>query len=264
LLKQAFLLTVSWMGTSPLAILVSVVLVPFLILLQKLIKQGWRGLWTHITQNIRTTALYTTLIWSLLVGFGLFITVPRGIRTQADRVSSPLINYPIPPAWAYKFDRKPMLPTPRSHIHVTAVDLVSASPGEVIKARVHFQNNGDAAITHCRHYIAMAVLPFFENVKTQTELEDGLFDGVKKLAKKLPIAPNQIPAHSISLNSDNHSSQLLTPELCEKIRRGEYAVYLVGRIEYKDSNILRHSDYCYLTKGDVDGMKICFVHNQEP
>ena len=152
----------------------------------------------------------------------------------------------------------------RSHIHVTAVDLVAAAPGEVIQARTHFQNNGAAPITDLRNYIIMAVFPFSEDTKTQVRIEDSLFNAVKDVTRDLPIAPNQVPAHSISLNSDNHGIHPLTPELLEKVKEGEYAIYLVGRIVYKDSSILRHSDYCYWTKGNVNGMKLCFVHNEEP
>lgn len=156
-------------------------------------------------------------------------------------------------------------PSPgRSHIHVTAVDLVSANPGEVIQARTHFENNGAAPITDLRNYIVMAVLPFSDDIKTQMKIENSLSNAVKDASKDLPIVPNQVPAHSIILNSDNQGTHLLTPELLEKVRRGEYAIYLVGTIAYKDSNALRHSDYCYWTKGDVKGMKLCFVHNQEP
>ncbi len=110
----------------------------------------------------------------------------------------------------------------------------------------------------------MAVLPFSDDIKTQMKIENSLSNAVKDASKDLPIVPNQVPAHSIILNSDNQGTHLLTPELLEKVRRGEYAIYLVGTIAYKDSNALRHSDYCYWTKGDVKGMKLCFVHNQEP
>src|SRR5882724_3570820 len=146
----------------------------------------------------------------------------------------------------------------RSHIHVTAVDLVSANPGEVIQARTHFENNGAAPITDLRNYIVMAVLPFSDDTKTQMKIENSLSDAVKDASKDLPIVPNQVPAHSIILNSDNHGARLLTLDLLEKVRRGEYAIYLVGTIVYKDSNALRHSDYCYWTKGDVKDMKLCF------
>jgi hypothetical protein len=156
-------------------------------------------------------------------------------------------------------------PSPsRSHIHITAVELVSANPGEVIQVRTHFENDGGAPITELRNYIAMAVFPFSDDTKTQTMIEDSLFKSAKDYSKDLPIVPNQVPAHSIILNSDNHGIQPLTPDLLEKIKRGEYAIYLTGTIAYKDSSALRHSDYCYWTKGDVRGMKLCFVHNQEP
>src|SRR5258708_24675482 len=253
------------MGTSPLAILVGLVIVPLLILFQKLFKQGWRGLWKHIIENVKSTtvytAFYTAVIWSLFIGYNFFFTVPGNIRTQADRVPSPMIGYPKPPAWAHKFERKSVLAAPRSHIHVTAVDLVSASPGEVIRTRVHFRNNGNAEITHCLNYMVIAVGPFFKDIKAQTENENFLFDGAKEFTKKSPIAPNQIPAHSISVNSDNSGIKPLTIDLLSKVGKGEYAIYLMGRIMYRDSDKLHHADYCYLTKGDVNGMKLCFVHN---
>jgi hypothetical protein len=65
---------------------------------------------------------------------------------------------------------------PRSHIHVTAVDLVTAAPGEVIQARTHFQNNGAAPITDLRNYIIMAVFPFSEDTKMKIKIEDSLFN----------------------------------------------------------------------------------------
>jgi len=264
LLTQAFLLTVSWMGTSPLAILVSVVIVPIPILIRKWVKQGWHGLRVHIFENVRDTVVYTALIWSLFIGFNLFVTIPGRIRAKADQIPSPLVVHPSPPDWAHKFERNPALARPRSHIHVTAVDLVSASPGGVIKVRTHFQNIGDAEITQLRNYIVMAIRPFSEDLKVQIETEDSLFEEVKKAAKKLPIAPNQIPGHSIVLNSDNSGTSRLPPELLGKVEAGSFAIYLIGRIMYRDSSKLRHADYCYWTKGDVNGMKLCFAHNQEP
>jgi len=168
------------------------------------------------------------------------------------------VTYGQPPAPLIK-------PVPhRAHIHVMAVDLVSAVQGEVVKSRVHFQNDGDAPVTESRNYIAMAVLPFSEDVEQQTALEDKLAHEAKEQIRTMPIVPNEIPAHSIVLNSDNEGTTKLTQAMMDKVKAGTYAIYLVGEIWYRDSGRLRYSSYCSFTKGDVVGMKLCFHHNQEP
>jgi hypothetical protein len=204
----------------------------------------WQAILTHDAQTALQTQL--TGIANSIVDIGLEIGSPKTSTSEPPPVAT-----------------KPNVA--RSHIHVTAVDFTSADSGDVIRSRVHFQNDGDVPITDLRNCIVMAALPFSDNAKTQTKIEDNIFQVTKSAVKEdCPIVPNHVPAHSISLNSDNHGTHPLTPDLYGKVKRGEYAIYLVGRIEYKDSNILRHSDYCYWTKGDVNGMKLCFVHNEEP
>jgi hypothetical protein len=204
----------------------------------------WQAILVRSAQNALQAQLAG--IGSSIVDIGLEI---KTSKTSPKEQPPPVMNKPG---------------AARSHIHVTAVDLVSANSGEVIQARTHFENNGAAPITDMRNYIVMSVLPRSEDAKTQIKIEDSIFELVKGATRDLPIITNQVPPHSTILNSDNHGSHPLTPELLEKVRKGEYAIYLVGRIVYRDSNILRHSDYCSWTNGDVRGMKLCFRHNEEP
>ena len=151
----------------------------------------------------------------------------------------------------------------RSHIHIIAVDLLNAASGGVLECRVHFENNGDFPIAQLRPYVVMAIMPYANSIREQMQVEDALFTGAANVSRILPIIPNQVPAHSIPLISDQHGETVLTSASLAKVESGSSAIYLVGEIVYKDS-VLHHSDFCYFTKGDVRGMKLCHSHNEEP
>jgi hypothetical protein len=216
------------------------------------------------------------IVWPLLAT-GLIVwqavlthKAQTALQTQLSGIANSIIDVGTEIATPRKNNNEPPLVAhtqaiARSHIRVTAVDFTSADSDDVIRARVHFENDGDVPITDLRNCITLAALPFSNDIKTQTTIEDNIFQMTMAAVREdCPIGPNQVPAHSISLNSDDHGTHPLTPDLYGKVKRGEYAIYLVGRIEYRDSKILRHSDYCYWTKGDVNGMELCFVHNEEP
>jgi hypothetical protein len=89
LLWQAFLLTVSWMGTSALAIAVKVLLVPVGVLLVKLYRQGWSAVWEHAKENLKATVVVTVGVWASLILFNLLYTVPHAINLQAENTPPP-------------------------------------------------------------------------------------------------------------------------------------------------------------------------------
>jgi uncharacterized membrane protein YesL len=95
LFKQAFLLTVSLMGTSPLAILVYIVVVPLILLGRRLYKEGSRGAPTMISEGINDTVIITATIWALLLFFNLLYTLPHQINSQAEAINSPAVPFPI-------------------------------------------------------------------------------------------------------------------------------------------------------------------------
>ena len=94
LFKQAFL-TVSLMGTSPLAILVYIVVVPLILLGRRLYKEGSRGAPTMISEGIKDTVMITAIIWAPLLFFNLLYTLPHQINSQAEAINSPARPFPI-------------------------------------------------------------------------------------------------------------------------------------------------------------------------
>ena len=152
----------------------------------------------------------------------------------------------------------------RPHIHIIAVDEISASSGDVIRARVHFQNDGDAPIKRLENCEVAAIARYTNDSAEQMNVENGIFESLvdSGICKSIPI--NDVPAHSISLNSDFKGKSILSAPVMDLVRNGTDAIYIMGFIPYGDKGAEHSSEYCYFTKGDVDGMKLCFVHNTEP
>ena len=86
---QAFILSVSWMGTSPLNIAVKIIIVPLAVFLVKLRRQGWNVMWQRIIANVKDTAIATAIVWTILIGFNMFYSVPHRINDEAKKVFIP-------------------------------------------------------------------------------------------------------------------------------------------------------------------------------
>ncbi len=129
----------------------------------------------------------------------------------------------------------------RPHIHIIGVDLLRAFPGVVIESRVRFQDDGNEPITQLRNVIVMAVCPFSSDTKFQSETEEQLFAQLKGKIDVEMLPENNVPAHSIELNSDNKGTTPLTLPMLDEIRTGRSAIYLVGTIYYKTTgNFVRN------------------------
>jgi hypothetical protein len=223
----------------------------FLLALWALVKQ-LKGYWTKIV---------IMAVGAIAISGGLYClnvwVSPPPILTDKTSAPNPPLPAAAPPA-------NPMSRVTRSHVHIIAVDFTSSDRKDVLRSRAHFQNDGDAPIIELRNCELLAVAQYSTDPKAQMEIEDGLFQQLKNGLKKCPLVPNQVPAHSTILNSDEHGEHVLTDELYEEEKNGVSAIYFVGRIRYRHDDKLRYSDYCYWTKGDVSGMKLCFKYNQEP
>ncbi len=159
----------------------------------------------------------------------------------------------------------------RSHIHIIAVDLISANAGDVIRSRVHLQNDGDVAIVRYLNCTVLAVADHSDDPKVQTNTENEVFEQISQLDHRSHGQNcqmgfgNSVPAHSIELNSDVIGKTQIPFSLLQSVSSGSLAIYSAGSIVYVDEiGDTRHSSYCYWTNGLVQGMKLCFVHNQEP
>jgi hypothetical protein len=88
LLWRALLLSVSWMGTSVLAVSVNAVIVPAAILLIKL-RHGWKSMTERVRKNLEDTLIASVVVWVLLILFNFVYTVPHEIIKQAAQVGPP-------------------------------------------------------------------------------------------------------------------------------------------------------------------------------
>lgn len=114
----------------------------------------------------------------------------------------------------------------------------------VIESRVRFQDDGNEPITQLRNVIVMAVCPFSSDTKFQSETEEQLFAQLKGKIDVEMLSENNVPAHSIELNSDNKGTTPLTLPMLDEIRTGRSAIYLVGTIYYKTTgNFVRTVPY---------------------
>jgi hypothetical protein len=153
----------------------------------------------------------------------------------------------------------------RAHIHIIAVDLIIPSPDDVIRSKVHLQNDGDAAIVSYINCRVVGVTKYSVDPKAQADTENSIFDLATHGKNCQSGLPNAVPAHSIELTSDVTGITPVPLTFVQGVARGDFAVYSAGSIAYVDeSHHERHSSYCYWTNGLVEGMKLCFVHNEEP
>lgn len=95
-LWRAYILTVSWMGTSLLAVVAKIIVVPSGILLAKIIRHGLREMYQRFKENIKDTVLGTAIVWTCLVIFNALYTVPKQIKEIADSVVVPRLKFGIP------------------------------------------------------------------------------------------------------------------------------------------------------------------------
>jgi hypothetical protein len=77
------------MGTTALAVIVGLVVIPGIFLLQKLLRDGGREVIAHWKENIRDGAIATTIVWLLLFSYHLLYKMPREITLEADRQHNP-------------------------------------------------------------------------------------------------------------------------------------------------------------------------------
>jgi len=107
LLLRAWRYTVSAMGTTTLAVFVSLISIPIILFILQLASEGFsRGGWRKVSTNRRadlSVALMTTVAWGLVFGYKLFVSVPRDIRGEVgERAPTPISTKLVPPTFAYQ------------------------------------------------------------------------------------------------------------------------------------------------------------------
>ncbi len=120
LLLQAFLLTVSWMGTSVLAVCVTVA-IALGILLTVFFRKGWKLAWQERKKNLTDSAIAGVAVWVLLILLNLFYTIPHQIRQQADSIHAPRVPSIFPPPFAYEHTKKARATLSRPDIDIELV-----------------------------------------------------------------------------------------------------------------------------------------------
>jgi hypothetical protein len=110
LLEDAFLLAVSWMGTSLIAIIVVTVVVPGVRAVVRLWQQGWHGVKSLAKEYAKDTGAIIVGVWILLFAFAALHSIPAQIRAAADSIKPPVTPFRLTiPNIAGVYDKAPKI-----------------------------------------------------------------------------------------------------------------------------------------------------------
>ncbi len=110
MLAKAVLLTISWMGTSPLALVVGLG-IGFLFFFGPFFLHVFRAGFSSARREYRWTGigkrtLVVVGVWAVLIAWACFHTIPHEIRSQAQTIVAPRLK-PIPTPWSEIFKNSP-------------------------------------------------------------------------------------------------------------------------------------------------------------
>lgn len=146
-----------------------------------------------------------------------------------------------------------------AHIRIKSINLMPMVENAPLELKVSYENDG-AEDTEFRFHYGNALKLTPEDVNERRKIEDEIFSGmVKTMTSKNPLTT--LPTHR---EMEDTLKCPFPQNVINEFKAGKRKLIATGRIQYHDSGVWNHSDYCVVFSFDAPQPLSCVRHNEEP
>lgn len=153
----------------------------------------------------------------------------------------------------------PLPPLPRAHIRIDNFEFLKVVANKPIAVNLFFGNDGNGEVTDSKIFALIARTTTTDDRELRIKTEDYLWDQFAR-SPKTQASSHALPAHGLGRWTTLYGESL-TPGQLTAFRRGQFFIWFMGTVAYRDATGEQGTDFCVFYKGDPKVVFSCSSHN---